>query len=204
MFGPSAMLDINGSFHASTADVLRFADGAVFSTRLSENTTLTVAAPSAFGFLHVNPASIAIEGSDLEVTEGETLSIVGGTLDIKGGTLRAPSGQVTLASVASTGDAMIDLSNPLRGVNVDSFERRGKITLSQDARLDTSGNRSGAINIRGGRLHSDGVLLLAVTLGNDDSNGIGIDIDIAEDIVLGSGTDITQYHSAQTLPSIYQ
>jgi filamentous hemagglutinin family protein len=51
LFGPDATLNIHGSFHASTADVLRFADGAEFSTRLSEKSTLTVAAPSAFGFL---------------------------------------------------------------------------------------------------------------------------------------------------------
>jgi filamentous hemagglutinin family protein len=37
MFGPSATLDINGSFHVSTADVLRFADGAAFSAHLKHN-----------------------------------------------------------------------------------------------------------------------------------------------------------------------
>ena len=191
LFGPSARLDINGSFHASTADVLRFADGSAFSTRFSEKSTLTVALPSAFGFLHENPAGIAIQGSEIAAPVGETLSIVGGNIDITGGVVRAPSGQINLASVSSTGDAMIDLSNPSRGVDVESFDRRGKITLSQGARLDTSGHVSGVINIRGGRLHGDEALLLAVTLGNDDSDGIGVDIDIAKDIVLGSGTGIT-------------
>jgi filamentous hemagglutinin family protein len=84
LFGPSATLNINGSFHASTADVLRFADGAEFSTRLSEKSTLTVAAPSAFGFLRANPTGIAMEGSHLEVPEGETLSMIGGDIAIMG------------------------------------------------------------------------------------------------------------------------
>jgi filamentous hemagglutinin family protein len=49
LFGPNATLDVNGSFHASTADVLRFADGAAFSAQLNAKSTLTVAAPLAFG-----------------------------------------------------------------------------------------------------------------------------------------------------------
>ena len=65
LFGPNATLDINGSFHASTANALRFADGAAFSTHLNEKSTLTVAAPSAFGFLSERPASITIERSHL-------------------------------------------------------------------------------------------------------------------------------------------
>ena len=84
MFGPNATLDINGSFHASTADVLRFADGAMFSARLNEKSTLTVASPAAFGFLSEKPAGIAIEGSRLEVPKSETLSLVGGDVKIVG------------------------------------------------------------------------------------------------------------------------
>jgi filamentous hemagglutinin family protein len=34
LFGPNASLDISGSFHVSTADYLRFADGARFSAHL--------------------------------------------------------------------------------------------------------------------------------------------------------------------------
>ena len=51
LFGPRASLDIKGSFHVSTADFLRFADGATFSAHVGQNSTLTVAPPSAFGFL---------------------------------------------------------------------------------------------------------------------------------------------------------
>ena len=51
MFGPNASLDVSGSFHVSTADYLRLADGARFFARLSETSTLSVAPPVAFGFL---------------------------------------------------------------------------------------------------------------------------------------------------------
>src|SRR5262245_34013142 len=67
VFGPNASLDVSGSFHVSTADYLRFADGARFSARLSDTSTLTVAPPVAFGFLGSTPAPIALLGSALEV-----------------------------------------------------------------------------------------------------------------------------------------
>lgn len=78
LFGPNARLDVSGSFHVSTADVLRFADGRKFYTDLNKDSTLSMAPPAAFGFLRQNPAGVSIQGSTLEVSEGKTLSIIGG------------------------------------------------------------------------------------------------------------------------------
>jgi large exoprotein involved in heme utilization and adhesion len=85
IFGPNASLDVRGSFHVSTADFLRFADGATFSANLGEASTLTIASPAAFGFLPQTPAAIRIQKSGLEVLEGRTLSMIGGDIDITGG-----------------------------------------------------------------------------------------------------------------------
>jgi filamentous hemagglutinin family protein len=49
LFGPNASLDVSGSFHVSTADFLRFADGAKFFANLGQESVLTVAPPAAFG-----------------------------------------------------------------------------------------------------------------------------------------------------------
>ena len=51
VFGPNARLDVAGSFHVSTADELRFADGVAFSATDPAASSFTVAAPDAFGFL---------------------------------------------------------------------------------------------------------------------------------------------------------
>jgi len=75
LFGPNARLDVSGSFHVSTADYLRLADGARFVARLSENSTLSVAPPVAFGFLESQPAVITGQGSSLHVPAGATLSV---------------------------------------------------------------------------------------------------------------------------------
>jgi filamentous hemagglutinin family protein len=84
LFGPNAALDVSGSFHVSTADVLRFADGAKFSTTLGQESVLTMASPAAFGFLGNNPAGISIQGSAWRVQAGRAISVVGGDVTIMG------------------------------------------------------------------------------------------------------------------------
>jgi filamentous hemagglutinin family protein len=135
VFGPDAMLDVGGSFHASTADSLKFSDGTEFVVA-GANPVLSVADPRAFGFLGTPTGRIDVlagtvdDTTDpvtiktlLRVPEGKTLSLVGGEVNIGGevdldsdgtpdvsgtGYLLAPGGRVNLVSVASAGDATFD------------------------------------------------------------------------------------------------
>ena len=56
VFGPNATLDVGGSFVVTTADYLKHADGSHFDATHPASSTLTSAAPSAFGFLAPRPA----------------------------------------------------------------------------------------------------------------------------------------------------
>src|SRR6266545_7676810 len=84
IFGSNAVLPTTGSFHASTADYIRLADGNIFAAIPSSSEVLTVAPPSAFGFLTANPAGIQVRNapSILRVPVDQTLSLVGGTIDV--------------------------------------------------------------------------------------------------------------------------
>ncbi len=94
IFGPSAFLNVGGSFHVSTADYIRLNDGIRFNADGLNDALLTSAPPAAFGFLGVNPpALISVNGSFLQVPEGQTLSLVGG--------------DVQIAADVDTGDAII-------------------------------------------------------------------------------------------------
>jgi filamentous hemagglutinin family protein len=101
LFGPNASLAVSGSFHVSTADVLRFADEAKFFTSLGQASVLTVASPAAFGFLGSDPAPITLQGLMIAVPTGRAVSVVGGDITMAGGTLQAAAGQLQLVSVAS-------------------------------------------------------------------------------------------------------
>jgi filamentous hemagglutinin family protein len=98
MFGPNAALDLGGSFHAGTADYLRFGENERFYTMAQENEVLSVAAPTAFGFLDNDVAAITFEGrgeiteeeweenpTGFNVAEGETISFIGGDIEITNG-----------------------------------------------------------------------------------------------------------------------
>ena len=198
MFGPNATLDVNGSFHVSTADFIRLSDNGIFYADPAQNSVLTVAPPSAFGFLGDNPSSISIEGSLLQVPEGKTLSIIGGDISINNGTLYAPGGRINLASVASQGEVTLEAS----GLGVDTFESLGTINISHSSdehieiddteigNIDVSGTPGGTVYIRGGHFTLDGGYVFSDTYGDTDSDG-GIDIRIREDVSLINGSWIT-------------
>ncbi len=202
MFGPNAQLDVMGSFHVSTADILKFDDGSTFSVDLGDQRTLmTVSAPVAFGFLQAQPATITVARSQLEVPEGETLSVVGGNVDVTGDfvsaffgipTLAAPGGRMQLVSVGSSGEVGLDASQLSLNSLADSFEQLGQLNISDNALVVVSSeSSSGTVVIRGNRLRVDNALIFADTLGEMDGATIGIDIQVEEDVVLANGALVT-------------
>jgi filamentous hemagglutinin family protein len=201
MFGPNASLDVSGSFHVSTADFLRFADGATFFANLSQDSVLTVASPAAFGFLGPMPAPIAIQSSALHIPPGHTVSVVGGDLTLIGQgplqvgvtvnrppTLGAPGGRVQLVSVAAPGEVVFNPLELAPDLRMEGFTRLGQITLSQGAYLDARGNGGGAVLMRGGRLVLDGSAILVDNLGDQDGVGLGIDFRVTGEASLRNGT----------------
>src|SRR5215813_1228025 len=184
IFGPNASLDVPGSFHVSTADYLRMADGAKFYANLSQESVLTSAPPAAFGFLNGNPAPIALQGSSLKVPEGKTLSAVGGDIQITGGSLSAPHGQVNIASVAPAGEVIPTVSEQGPDLRMEGFSRLGKIEAAQGAHINTDGEGGGSVVIRGGRLVVDNATISADTQGNVDGARVGLDAQITDNVVI--------------------
>lgn len=88
MFESNASLKVGGSFVVTTADWIDLADNGMFFVSTDPAVSvLATAAPTAFGFLKANPAGVDINQSTLEVSHGQTLSIVGGPVRIVGGTV---------------------------------------------------------------------------------------------------------------------
>lgn len=205
LFGPNARLDVRGSFHVSTADFLRFQDGAEFHADLGKASVLTVAPVETFGFLHENPAGITIDRSVLEAPAGKTISVIGGDVRIAGDfdlptfsgnpTLSAPSGRINLASITSPGDVRLTTTDRGPSLNVNNVRRLGEISLLPGTLIDVSGPRGGTVVIRGGRLMVENASIFADTEGNMHGAPIGIDVQMTEDVVLTGDVGV----SAQTL-----
>src|SRR4051812_35191522 len=129
IFGPDAVLDLQGSFVVTTADYVKLADGGQFHASDPSKSVLTSAAPAAFGFLGMHkPAAIQVSGTTgvdpvtslpthaptLEVPPGAAIAMVGGDLTITGGTFRAPEGKIDLQAIASAGEFSATVAAPRR------------------------------------------------------------------------------------------
>ena len=189
IFGPNAVVDVSGSFAASTANYLKLADGARFVASLdADDSGLSTAPVSAFGFLGNNPGTISIQQSTLAVREGKTISLIGGDIAMDGGLVQAPGGQINLASVQSPGEVPVDPSAPSLPDFNAAFPQQGQISLQNGARLDASGNGGGRIVIRGGQLLVDNSKIEANTTGTGE--GQGIDIAVVNNLNLLNGGQI--------------
>ena len=195
LFGPHASLDVQGSFHVSTADYLRLGESGILCADPIQSSVLTVDPPTAFGFLGDNPADISIQKSALEVPAGKTISLVGGDINIVGNEANdlviAPGGRINLASVASPGEVILNSSSAVPELTMASFVELGEIDLL-DAGVQSGGNGGGTVLIRGGHLEMDNSTIYASTWGAVGSGlpGAGIDIQIANSVVLNNDSYI--------------
>jgi len=183
VFGPNASLNVGGAAHFTTADYLRLADGVQFTALPGpQDALLSVAPVEAFGFLGSTPAGISVEGSTLSVSEGQTLSLVGGGMTI-GGHLNAPGGNIAIASVASSGEAPITDSGRVELFDIQGqplFPALGGIEIVPGSLVEVSGNTAGTISIRGGKLTVTDSLVLAGTV-HGDAAPVGIDVHVSDD-----------------------
>jgi len=179
LFGPTATINVGGMVAFTTADYLRLADGVRFNAvpDVAADALLSAAPVAAFGFLGPNAASIAIQGGTLQVSDGQTLSFIGGPraftddtgatvpsgVTMTAGRLSAPNGLIYMETVTSPGEIPLPTlsGNPL-GTPV-SFP----------------GSENAVIRIQSGELVMKGASLLTATTGPTSGTPIGIDIEVA-------------------------
>ncbi len=164
VFGPNATLDVGGSFFASTSDTLRFADGSQYSAiEPGSNSSFSVAAPEAFGFLSDLPGPVTFNGSDLRVPADQTIAIAAGDLSVNDGSLDAPRGSLFLTSLASRGDVVLE-------DGATNAPNLGELSIA-DSLLEADGDGAGDLHLRGGAITLSNAQLRARNFGSDDAEG---------------------------------
>ena len=212
IFGPNATLAIGGSFVASTASSLRFADQTQFSATQPQATPLlTVSVPVGLQFGgrvgSIVNQSVAVNSSGipgLQVDTGKTLALVGGNVELPGSNLTAEAGRIELGSVA--GSSLVSLTPTKQGWTL-GYEGVGKnfrdITLSQGAVVDVSGASSGDIQMQGRRVSiRDGSQLSAVNSGS--RSGGNVTVSASDSVELSGSLTIGDAVYVSSLSTITQ
>ncbi|MGF1527791.1 MAG: filamentous hemagglutinin N-terminal domain-containing protein, partial [Candidatus Competibacterales bacterium] len=177
VLGPNAQLDIDGSFHATTAHYLEFQDGGRFGVDDASGSGLSVAPVAAFGFV-APPSPLAVTGSQLALPPGQTLGLIGGDIALTGGILQVPEG--ALDAVAVAGRGRVDAAT----MAVADFAALGAIELGEGTVVDVSGPAGGRVRLRA---ESATLANATVAAATGDGVGQGIDVQVRGPLTLGLG-----------------
>lgn len=188
IFGANAKLDISGSFVASTASSVVFADGIKFSaTNPQAPPLLTIKVPIGLEFENI-PGAISLQSARLVVQPDKTLALVGGNVSLDNGTIIAQGGRVELGGLAQKGTVTLNQNGSL------SFPTdlvRGDVSLTQGSQVNVRAGDRGSIAIAAHNLNiAQGSILragIALFQGTVDSKAGDIDISATEAVTL-SGT----------------
>ena len=194
ILGKNASLDIGGSFIATTANSINFADGTSFVVRGSENQRpiLSWNAPIGLG-LNSQSGSILIEGSGhnfsandpifsplirlgnfngLTVKPGKSLGLLGNNITLQGGNLSAPQGKIQLGSVR---EGIVGLNFEDFSLDLQTIQGFSDILLTSESSIDVSGLTGGSIQIQGRNITiDDGSVVLVQNQGLSSANGISL------------------------------
>jgi filamentous hemagglutinin family protein len=216
LFGDNAALDIGGSFLATTASSINFADGTLFSaTQPQTKPLLTVSVPIGLQFgataapirnqsqaSQNDGNSIRNPAVGLQVATGKTLALIGGDVILVGGNLSVDSGRIELAAVGNNSFVSLN-SIDSWALGYEGVENFRNIQLTQRS-VDGS-EISSYINVfnqvDSGNIQIRGYLIELI--GNNAVNLINnIDRDVvdsgslnitAEKLVIRDGTQINSF-----------
>lgn len=194
IFGANAKLDLGGSFIASTADRIEFADGSFYSAKNPQNSPLlTISVPLGLQYGR-NPGTIQVNGSGhdinqpqllphnrgnvrgLQVPSGNTLALVGGNVTVTGGVLTAEAGRIELGAVAE-GNVRLEPTNQGWVLNYEQIANFRDIKFFSQSAADASGIPGGAIAIWGRNFELyDGSIVLIQNQGSQKAGNISVNL----------------------------
>lgn len=204
VFGQNARLDVGGSFIATTASSINFADGTQFSATPGTGAPLlTVSVPLGLQFGagagNIVNRSRAVDSNNfpvgLQVDPGKTLGLIGGNVSLEGSRLTARGGRVELGAVAAPGFVGISPDSSGFRFSFPTDLALGDISLTADttvsptrpAFVNVRSGGSGSIAVNAGNLNLfGGSELLAGISGNQGSASA-----VAGDIVINAQGSVT-------------
>jgi len=182
IFGLNARLDVGGSFLATSATTVKFADGTEYSTaNTATPPLLTVSVPVGLQF-GSNPGAIVNRSQadpdasfggrprGLKVPVNQTLALVGGEVRVDGGNVTPFGGRLELGSVGSNSNVQFNADPRGFALTYDAATSFQDILISGGAVVDVTDVSntvgSGALQVQGRRVSiTGGAGLSSFTIG---------------------------------------
>ncbi len=156
VFGNNASLNVSGAFHASTADYVLLEDGSRYEVGQNSDINLLIANPQGFGFLGQASASLDINGANISVNSGQTLSFVGSGVNITDSTIQAADGRINIASVSGAGEVTFTTPADINASGVALTNTLTPTTINiNNSTVDGSGDGGASIYLKGGNIVLD-------------------------------------------------
>ena len=216
VFGENAALNVGGSFIVTTADSIKFNDGATFSALDTDNDPiLTIEFPIGLDFSrHSNNGAIEVNGAGNQITNDSsfspiefgqtatgislsgdrTLALVGNGINLNGGVITTKSGQINIVSVDS-GTVSINRTETGFTLSNDRITKYQDINLNQQSLIDASKEPGGVISLTGQNINlKDASFLLSQNQG--DLLGSSLDVTASESVNLSGRSDNAKISSA--------
>ncbi len=171
LFGENMLLDVGGSFTASTASGVQFDQLGNFSASVPVvPIPLLTINPSAYLFSGSNPGDINASFAQFLVPEGEALSLLGGNLTLNSTTISANGGTIQLAAVIDEGT--VEVEDNLSLV-IPADISHGNVVLDQESFISSVAEDGGEVIISAEDVNIANNSLIGVGLaaGNPSTTG---------------------------------
>ena len=190
IFGENAELNLGGSFFATTAEQIVFADGGYFSANdLQPSPLLTVSIPIGLQFGE-RAASIEVNRSSIAFSEQQenTLGLLGGDVFLNSGILNTIDGKIEIGSVAS--NSFVSLIRVTEGwtLGYDNVQNFNNISLSEKAEIATSGS----ISLQGRQIAIFDNSLIAVSDGEEITINASESLEVDDSSRIDNITSLSQ------------
>lgn len=184
-FGDKASVQVSGSFVATTANHLFLGADGRFDATDYASTHLSVAEPSAFGFLAPDPArrvagKISVLGT-LNADGAKSVSLIGGDVILDNAVIDVPDGALHVIGARGPGNVQMDSNTPRPQPIPDPGVAGGNVTATNSYLGANFQTRQ--VVIRGGKL----VLVGSGVGANPTESGDGIAVHATGDLQVDGG-----------------
>ena len=157
VFGAGAQVNVPAAAHFSTASNLHFTSSETFAVATPDGSTLSVAAPSAFGFIGNEGDILASGAGHFFPWMPEAFLPNGGSLSLSAANVAVDASYIQASGLAiaatGTGAATVDTAGAVNG------QPSGHVTISNNSRvegLEVNGGVGGPLSITAGTVSVDG------------------------------------------------